>query len=345
MPHRMQALVLWVGLLLGLSAPVPAHAGDKVVVAVNKLSAGSPLYIAQAKGLFAEQGLDVTLLHATSAQTIGLAVVSGDAQIGMTALTAGIYTLAGRGGMKIVAGGYEEKPGFKGLAILVSRAAFERGTRRPADLAGVKFGTTQSGSPQENEMARIARKYAFDYAGMTVLPLQTLPNLVSAIKGGQVDATALPATLALQVDAGGAAKIIAWMGDEIPGQIGGVFANTGTIAQRPDIVVRFLRAYTAAIRFYDRAFQQKSPDGGALRGDNYDEALGIVSAYLAEPPATVSAGLPYFDPHARLALGDLAEQIDIWKSLKQVDAGLAVDKVIDASFLQAAAAPTSNPSP
>src|SRR3979411_3431025 len=50
--------------ILALLAALPlgatqAAAADKLRVAVNKLSAGSPLYIARAKGVFAAQHLDV----------------------------------------------------------------------------------------------------------------------------------------------------------------------------------------------------------------------------------------------------------------------------------------------
>jgi NitT/TauT family transport system substrate-binding protein len=319
-----------------LSATAPASAADKLVVAVNKLSAGSPLYIARAKGFFAEENLDVSLLHSTSAQTIGLAVTSGDAGIGMTALTAGIYTIAGRGGMKIVAGGYEEKPGFKGLAILVNSAVYERGVRKPSDLRGLKLGTSQTGSPQEHQFARVAKKHGFSYSDLNVTALQTLPNIVSSIRGGQIDATALPATLALQVEKSGAAKIIAWMADEVPGQIGGIFANTNTMNQNPDLVVRFLRAYLKGIRYYDRAFQQKAADGSVAKGDNYDETLKIIADYLEEPAPVVEAGLPYFNPEAPLTIPDLAEQIDVWKSLKLIDASITAEKVVDPKFLAAA---------
>jgi NitT/TauT family transport system substrate-binding protein len=321
-----------------LAGPFPALGADKLVVAVNKLSAGSPLYIGRAKGFFAEENLDVSLLHSTSAQTIGLAVASGDAPIGMTALTAGIYTIAGKGGMKIVAGGYEEMPGFKGLALLYNNAVYDRGKRTPADLAGMKVGTTQTGSPQENQLARLAKKYKFDYGSMSVVALQTLPNLVSAIRGGQIDATNLPATLALGVERSGAAKIIAWMADEVPGQIGGIFANPATMAQHPDMVTRFLRAYIKSIRYYDRAFQQKGPDGKPIKGDNYDETLKIIADYLEEPAAQVEAGLPYFNPDARLATSDLADQIEAWKSIKQLEPSISLDKVLEPKFLAQAKA-------
>jgi NitT/TauT family transport system substrate-binding protein len=156
---------------------------------------------------------------------------------------------------------------------------------------------------------------------------------VSAIKGGQIDATSVPASLAVQIEASGAAKIIAWMADEVPGQIGGIFANTTTIAQHPDKVVRFLRAYLKGIAFYDGAFQQRGADAKPIKGDNYDEALNIIASYLEEPPAQVAAGLPYFNPDARLSAGDLREQIDTWKSIKQLDPAISLDQVLEPSFL------------
>src|SRR5688572_18133248 len=146
-PTRLQPVSLALALAAGfaLAGLSPAAAADKITVAVNKLSAGSPLYVGRARGYFAEEGLEVSLLHSTSAQTIGLAVASGDAQLGMTAFTAGIFAIAGGGKVKIVAGGYEEAKGFKGLAILANNTAHAAGLQTPADLKGKKVGSTQTG--------------------------------------------------------------------------------------------------------------------------------------------------------------------------------------------------------
>jgi ABC-type nitrate/sulfonate/bicarbonate transport system substrate-binding protein len=65
-----------------LLAASSAQAADKIVAAGNKLSAIAPLYIGVDKGLFAAQGLDVSLVHLTSSQEIALAVVSGSASSG-----------------------------------------------------------------------------------------------------------------------------------------------------------------------------------------------------------------------------------------------------------------------
>jgi len=253
----------------------------------------------------------------------------------MTAFSAGIYTLAGRGGLKVIAGGYEEHPGFHGVALVVNKVAYERGLRFPVDLAGRRVAITTVGSGSHNQLARLAQKYRFKFADIHLVPLQTLANEVSAVKGGQVDVSPLPATLAEQVAASGAGKIMAWMGDEIPTQFGALFVSPATIARNRDLVVRFVRAYRDAIMLYDRTFQQRGADGASVKGELYDELLAIIAHHTGEAPASLAAALPYFNPQARLAIGDIAEQIEVYKRLKLVDRLLGVDAVVDRSFVPA----------
>ena len=325
------AVAAWVVLALATCA----EAAERVSVAVNRLSAGAPLYIAKEKDFFAQEGLQASLTHLTSSQMVGLAVASGDVQFGMTAITAGIYTMAAKGGLKMIAGGYEEHPGFHGVALVANRAAYEGGLKGPADLAGRRIAITAVGSGSHNQLARLARKYGFKYEDMQLLPLQTLVNEMSAVKGGQVDATPVPATLAKELEDSGAGKIIAWMGDEVPTQFGGLFATPATIEKHRGLVARFVRAYVRAIQYYDQAFQRRGPDGTLVKGDNYDEAIRIISQHTGEPPAALAAALPYFHPQARLEVEDVAEQIEVYKALGLVDAGLGAEAVLDRSFVPA----------
>ncbi|MGH6891995.1 MAG: ABC transporter substrate-binding protein [Dongiaceae bacterium] len=321
-------------------APGPGTAADKLTVAVNKFASGAPLYIAQAKGYFREEGFEVTFLHSTSAQTLGLAIASGDAALGLTALTAGIYTLADKGGLKMVAGGLEERPGYKVNAIVVNQAVFNRGVRSLPDFVGLRIGASQVGSPQENQWARIARKFGFKYSDLQIIPLQTIPNILSSLRGGQVDAAALPATLALQLQRSGGAHIIAWMGDVVPSQFGVITVNASVMRRDPDTVVRFLRVYLKAIAYYDRAFQQPGPDARPVKGSDHAEALQIIASYLEQPTDQVEAGLSYFNPDATLSINDLDEQIEVWKSLKQVSPAMSSQNLVETALLQKAKATT-----
>lgn len=327
---RFIALLALALMLVGGAA---ARAQDKIVAAGNKLSAIAPLYIAIEKGLFAEERLDVSLIHLTSSQEIGLAVASGSAQFGMTAITAGIYTMAGKGGVKMIAGGYEEYPGFHGVAIVVNNQAYEQGLKTPKDLAGKKVAITAFGSGSQNQLARLAKKYGFNYGSLEIFPVQTLANEVSAVKNGRVHASPIPATLAKRLADAGDAKIIGWMGDEVPTQFGGLFAAPGTITTRRDVTDRFVRAYVKAIGLYHLAFQQREADGTPVRGAGSEELMRIVSERTGEPIPSLEMALPYFNPEARLHVEDIAEQIDTYKSLRLVEQSLTVEAVLDRSFV------------
>ncbi|MFX5005285.1 ABC transporter substrate-binding protein, partial [Acinetobacter baumannii] len=76
----------------------------KVVVGTVNLPATGTLYIAQDKGFFAAEDLDVEVRFFESAQAIATAVVSGDIQFGATSLTAGFWSLAEKGNLRVIAG-------------------------------------------------------------------------------------------------------------------------------------------------------------------------------------------------------------------------------------------------
>jgi NitT/TauT family transport system substrate-binding protein len=312
-----------------------AFAADKVLVAGNRLAAIAPLYIAMEKGLFADEGLEVSLVRLSSATDIATAVTSGSVQFGMSAFSADIYSLAGKGGLKVIAGGSEECPGFHGVALVANKRAYDWGLKKPTDLVGRRVAITAIGSSSHNQLIRLAKKYGFKFQDIQVVPLQTLANEVSAIKSGHVDLGPLPAILAKEVEASGDGKIIAWMGDEVPTQYGGVFAAPGTISGNRGSVAGFVRAYGKAVAMYDRAFQQRAPDGTPIRGEMYDDLLGIIAERTGETRAALAVALPYFDPRARLVVEDMAEQIDVYKSLKLVDRALNVEVVLDRSFVAA----------
>jgi NitT/TauT family transport system substrate-binding protein len=318
-----------------LAAVAAATAAEKVSIAINRLSAGAPFYIAKEKGFFAEQELDVALSHLASAQTIGLAVASGDVDFGMTTVSAGIYAMAAKGALKMIAGGYEERPRFHGLALVANKAAYERGLKSPADIKGRRVAITAAGSGSHNQLARLAGKYAFSHDDMHLVELQTLANEVSAVKSGQVDAAPLPAALARELEDSGAGRIIAWLGDEMPTQVGGVFATPETIDKRRGLTTRFVHAYVKALQYYTQAFLRRDDAGKAIRGETYDEAIRIISQHTGESPAALAATLPYFDPEGRIAADDLAEQIEVYKRLKLLDPTVEVQAVIDRSFVPA----------
>jgi NitT/TauT family transport system substrate-binding protein len=328
-----ERLVLGMVVAAMLAAFAATAAAEKVNVGLVRSSASAPLYIAREKNFFAEEDIEVNLVHLIVPQAVAPAVASGDVRLGVTALSADVFTMAARGALKMIAGGSEERPKFRGLALVANRSAYEGGLTSPADLPGKRIAITAVGSANHNQLTRLARKYSFRHEDMQLVALETVANEMSAVKRGQVDAAPLPAALAKELEDSGAARIIAWMGDEIPMQVAGLFATPDTIAKRHGLTARFVRAYVKALHYYHQAFQRRDANGKPIRGDNYDEAMRIVSQHTGEPPAALATTLPYFDLEGTIATDDLAEQIAIYKALRVADARLDVNAVIDRSFV------------
>ena len=100
--------------LLALAASGIARAEDalKAKIGVLRLSSSAPVFIAQDKGYFREAGLDIELKFFDAAQPIAVATTSGDVDFGITAFTAGLYNLAGKGTLKVIGGMSREKAGY-----------------------------------------------------------------------------------------------------------------------------------------------------------------------------------------------------------------------------------------
>src|ERR1700712_5994643 len=112
--------------LLVLAATGGSQAEDplKAKVGVLRLSSSAPVFIAQDKGYFKEAGLDIELKFFAAAQPIAVATTSGDIDFGVTALTAGLYNLAGKGTLKVIGGMSHERAGFPLIGYFASNKAY-----------------------------------------------------------------------------------------------------------------------------------------------------------------------------------------------------------------------------
>ncbi len=324
--------------LAGLAA-VPlagaARAQDltKASIALLRLSSSGPVFIALEKGWFKEAGLDLAIKDFTAAAQPPLAVVSGDADFGMTAFTAGFYNLAAKGGLKVIAAQSAEKPGYPLVAIAVTNAAWDAGVRSIKDFAGKRIAMTTAGSSMHYSIEVVARKHGVDPKTITMVPLNALPNMAAAFKGGTIDGALFPVTTWRQVEAESGGHLIAWVGDEVPWQLGGVFTAPKTIAERRPMVEKFIAGYQRGATAYSEAFGKRD-NGKLVPGPGYDEMLGILAAAVKQTPALVAAGLPYIDPLGRLDVADIYKQVQLWQSQGQVGRDADPKTFVDLTFVK-----------
>src|SRR6476646_1205363 len=208
---------------------VEAEDALKAKVGVLRLSSSAPVFIAQDKGYFRDAGLEVELKFFDAAQPIAVATTSGDVDFGVTAFTAGLYNLAGKGTLKVIGGMSREKAGYPLIGYFASNNAYAAGLKTPVGLAGKRVAVTQVGSSFHYSLGLLADKYGFKLADLKVLPLQSLSNAAAALKGETVDAALLPVSTARTLIDSGGAKFLGWVGDETPWQLGAVFASPKTL--------------------------------------------------------------------------------------------------------------------
>ena len=314
-----------------LLAGIPAAAED-IKVGIVKTSSSGHVFIAVEKGYFAAEGFDVQLIPFAAAQPIAVAVVTGNLEFGVAALTAGFYALAGQGELRLIAGQSRDIPTYQNICYLASNRAYEAGLKAPRDLAGHSLAITQIGAPGHYALGRLAEKYRFDLKSIRVLPLQSFPNIVSALAGNQVDAGMLAGTPGIAAVDKGEAQLIGWVGDETPWQIGGVFVTTATANDRPDFVERFLRAYIKGAHDYDAAFS--APDGSRRDGPTAPEMLAIIAKYTGEPAAKIKRAVGFVDPDARYDEADILRQIAWYKSQNMLKDGVDGETIIDRRYVK-----------
>src|SRR5580692_1494302 len=293
-------------LLLSLTAVAGARAEEtKIRLGVLRLSSSAPVFIAQDKGYFRDAGLDVELKFFDAAQPIAVAVTSGDIDFGITAFTAGLYNLAGKGTLKVIGGMSREKAGYPLIGYFASNNAYAAGLKTPRDLAGKRIAVTQVGSSFHYSLGLLADKYRFKLADVKIVPLQSLSNAAAALKGETVDAALLPVSTARKLMDDGGARLLGWVGDETPWQLGAVFASPKTLANKA-LVTKLLAVLERADREYHDVILASVKDGKAVIDDKTKPLLEIIAKYTNLPVEQVVGNCAYIDPDGKLDVKNVA---------------------------------------
>jgi len=326
--------LLALAVTVAASTAGPADEPLKAKVGVLRLSSSAPVFIAQDKGYFREAGLEIELKFFDAAQPIAVATTSGDIDFGITAFTAGLYNLAGKGTLKVIGGMSREKAGYPLIGYFASNNAYAAGLKSPKDLAGKRIAVTQVGSSFHYSLGLLADKYGLKLAEMKVLPLQSLSNAAAALKGETVDAALLPASTARKLMDDGGAKLLGWVGDETPWQLGAVFASPKTLTDKP-LVTKLLAALARADREYHDVILASVKNDKAEINDKTKPLLEIIAKYTNLPVEQVVGNCAYIDPDGKLDVKNVGNQIEWLQEQGFVDKGFNVDAIIAREYVKA----------
>lgn len=309
-----------------------ARGGEPIKIGIVKTLAVGPIFVAQERGYFAAEGLDAELVYIDAAEPIAVAAASGAIDFGVTGLSAGFYSLAAQGALKMIAAGNREMPGFKNAGYLASNRAWDGGLTSLGGLAGHAVAVTQRGGMLDYDLALAIEHYKLDPASVRILALQSNPNMSSAIAGGQTDAAVFPVTPAMVILGKGQAKLLGWVGDMVPyGQANAAFTSTKTANDRHDTVAHFLAAYRKGARDYHDAFA--GADETRRDGPTAPAILDILHKYTGQTVEQIDQAIPWVDADARLDVSDIAHQIAWFHDQGEVKAEAKLANVVDARYV------------
>ena len=306
----------------------------KASIGVLRLSSSAPVFIAQDKGYFRDAGLDIDLKFFDAAQPIAVATTSGDIDFGITAFTAGLFNLAGKGTLKVIGGMSREKAGYPLIGYFASNNAYAAGLKAPKDLAGKRVAVTQVGSSFHYSLGLLADKYGFKVSDVKIVPLQSLSNAAAALKGETVDAALLPVSTARKLMDDGGAKLLGWVGDETPWQLGAVFASPKTLTNKV-LVTKLLTALVRADREYHDVILAQVSDGKAAINEQTKPLLEIIAKYTNLPVEQVVGNCAYIDADGKLDVNNVDNQIKWLQAQGFVDKGFDADAIIAKDYVKA----------
>lgn len=236
---RCSLVLLWsIVLAFGGARSVCA---ERIRIAYSAISGVQlPLWVAQDKGLFKHQGLDVDLLYIGGGSVVVQAMLGGEVQFAR-ASAPGIVQATLRGADLVMIANT--------VNTLVYSVMSRPEIKTPEDLRGKTLGVTRLGGGTDYVVGLLLKKWGFQ-RGRDVKVFQTggMPQLLSAVKTGIVDAGIISPPSNLQGLKIGLKEMVDVSDLGIPFANSPLNTTRSYISSHRDVVLRALRAYCEAIQ-------------------------------------------------------------------------------------------------
>lgn len=321
---------------LAPAGPAGAQTAEKraplsppVNVVVGTIGSASDIgfFIAQERGYFKAEGLEVKIELLGSATKMMPALATNDLQVASGGLNAGLINAIARDiPLRIVADKGTLVPG-SGYQTFLVRKELAGKVRDYGDLKGLSIAS--SGGAITTDSVVINK--ALQRGGLTIKDVKIVdlrfPDMVTALAKGAVDMALIIepfATRALDQDVA-----VRWKNaDEITPnlQLAAVFYGPKFMSDQPEAAKRFMVAYVRAVRDYNDEF---------LKGGNKDAIIAVLTKNTPIKDAGIYRRIvpPSINPNAELNIDSIKESLDAWVSrgvVEKVDIG----KLVDSQYLR-----------
>ncbi|MEV8085790.1 ABC transporter substrate-binding protein [Pseudarthrobacter oxydans] len=323
----------------GESRPASAEGvceGTSVNVGVVTSASDAPMFIADAKGYFKEEGLDVNFRSFDSAAKMIAPLGSGDLDVGGGAPSAGFYNAVARDvRLKIVAdkGTLNEKHTY--MPMMVRADLVKDGkVRGLEDLKGLSVAEPAQATATASSLSSMLESAGLSYDDVKHSYLGFGEHLAAFANGG-IDASLTTEPNATLMEEEGVAVRFASPADAYGSQQLAVILYNAAFAENTAVGNCFMKGYLRGVRDYVAAFE-----AGHLDTAKADEVVNIVSNATGIKPDLYRKIVPnYIDPDGKLDQASMQKDYDFF-----IDQGVIEGKpieltsIIDTSFAETAVA-------
>lgn len=335
--HSVRTVLAFVACMLLSAADVNSSSAEDLRVGIVNASTDVPFFIADAKGYFRDEGLNVELLAFDAGAKMVASLGIGELAVGAGAPSVALYNAAARGvHIKIVADKGHHAAGKGHAALLVRKDLVASGKFKGyADLKGLKVAIVGVGSSDESVLNEALKRGGLKWGDATPVYMG-FPNHPAAFKNAAVDASLTSEPFVTFILNAGTAVRFARNGEIYPDQQSTtVMYSRVFIENKPEAARKFMRAYIRAARFYNDAIVNDS-----LTGRTAPEVIDLLTKYTALKDANFFRTTipPAIDPNGKLNLESMHKDWQFFKDSGQIDGRVRVEDLIDLSFAEAALA-------
>jgi NitT/TauT family transport system substrate-binding protein len=240
--NRWDRLVLVIVFIGAVTLTGSVSAQEKMRMGLSSVSGlHSAVWVAEEKGLFRKNGLDVEVIVTGQGGTAGIsALLANDIQMVNSAGDV-LVAAALRGGDTVMVASVVNK----GLQRLVSKPEI----KTPADLKGKRVGVTRIGAVSHSVLLMMLQRWKMNVNDVQVLQLGSSPNMLASLDKGGVEAAVLTIPSMFVAEDRGY-RVLLDMADTDIYYLHTMVATTRQyIKANREKVLRFLRGYVEGIAF------------------------------------------------------------------------------------------------
>lgn len=299
---------------LVLVFPKPAVSQNKIIVGISSVNiAFLPIYVAQEKGFFKDEGLEVLFVMFNAGSTNLQALIGGDIQIMGSAF---VETIGGR------AAGVDVK-NFWGICNLMPFQLYSHSSfKSMKDAKGKRFAISRFGSLTDYLTRATLAHFGVNPKEVTIVQIGSTPARFAALSAGAVDATVVwfPVTEIAKNQGYNKLLDLKEIFPEWPYET--FAARESWLTKEKAQVVKFLRAYQRGVK---------------QTHENKEDGLRAIRKYVKIDPAYAPAGYEEYKESFPLN-GRIAEKTVPVVIEQEFEAGrikkkITLDDLVDRSFI------------